>query len=79
MLIHPGSWRDEYDLDSKTRKLTSRPKRYVQVIIADEGVEYQVIDHPVKRSVFNFDKVIENEIKFIKLAAGEEKFNPVFY
>ena len=79
VLIHPGSWRDEYNLDSKTRKLISRPKRYVQVIVADEGVEYQVIDHPVKRSVLDFDKVIEDEIKFIKLAAGEEKFNPVFY
>ncbi len=79
VLIHPGSWRDEYNLNPKTRKLTSRLKRYVQVIIADGNIEYQVIDHPIKRSTFDFDKVIEDEMKFIKSAAREEKFESVFY
>jgi predicted phosphodiesterase len=78
-IIHPGSWRDEYDLDKESKKLTSRPKRYVQVLIADEGKEYQVIDHPIKRSPLDFTKVVNNELKHLKLAAKEENFEPVFY
>ena len=74
VIVHPGSWRDEYDLDMNTRKLTSRLKRYVQVLVTDEGTEYQVIDVPVDRSFFNFDKVIKNEVKYVMLAAKEERF-----
>ena len=76
VLIHPGAWRDEYDLDVNTRKLTPRPKRYVQILITDVGTDYQIIEIPTKRSVLNFDKVIKDEFKHVKLAAKEEKFNP---
>ncbi len=73
-IIHPGSWRDEYDLNLENRKLIPRPKRYVQIIVADEGTEYQVIEVPIKRSQFDFDQVINNELKYVKIAAEEEKF-----
>lgn len=73
-IIHPGSWRDEYDLDLEQRKLISRPKRYVQIIVADEGTEYQLIEVPIKRSQLDFDQVINNELKYVKVAAEEEKF-----
>lgn len=75
-LIHPGSWRDEYDLDPVTRKLIPRPKRYVQILVTDVGTDYQMIEIPVKRTVLDFDKVLENEHKYLKLAAKEEKFHP---
>ena len=76
VVIHPGSWRDEYDLDRNTRKLHPRPKRYVQILITDVGTDYQVVEIPTQRSILNFDKVIKDEIKHIKIAAKEEKFNP---
>ena len=75
-IIHPGSWRDEYDLDGDTRKLHPRPKRYVQILVTDVGTDYQVIEIPTNRSLLNFDKVINDELKHVKLAAKEEKFNP---
>jgi hypothetical protein len=75
-LIHPGSWRDEYDLDVDTRKLIPRPKRYVQILITDVGTDYQIIEIPTNRTNLNFDKVINNELKHVKLVAKEEKFHP---
>jgi len=74
VIIHPGSWRDEYELDKETRKLTPIPKRYVQILVGETGTHYQVIDFPIKRSILNLDAVVKDEIKFIKLAAKEEKF-----
>ena len=75
-LIHPGSWRDEYDLDINMRKLIPRPKRYVQILITDVGTDYQVIEIPTNRTNLNFDKVINDELKHVKLVAKEEKFHP---
>jgi UDP-2,3-diacylglucosamine pyrophosphatase LpxH len=74
VIIHPGSWRDEYELNKETRKLTPIPKRYVQILVGETGLSYQVIEFPIKRSILNLDEVIKNEIKFIKLAAKEEQF-----
>jgi predicted phosphodiesterase len=74
VIIHPGSWRDEYLLDKETKKLTPIPKRYVQILTGETGLNYQIIDFPIKRSILNLDAVIKDEIKFIKLAAKEEKF-----
>lgn len=31
IIIHPGSWRDEYDFNAKTRELIPRSKRYVHI------------------------------------------------
>ena len=74
VIIHPGSWRDEYELNKETRKLTPIPKRYVQILVSETGLSYQVIDFPIKRSILNLNEVVKDEIKFIKLAAKEEKF-----
>jgi len=74
VLIHPGGWRDEYHLDKESRTLIPIPKRYVQVLVSEEDVNYQLIEHPIKRTSVNFDKVVKNEIKYIKLAAKEEGF-----
>ncbi len=74
VIIHPGSWRDEYNLDKDTKKLTPIPKRYVQIIVSETGLNYQLIEFPIKRSILDFNAVVKNEIKFIRLAAKEEKF-----
>jgi predicted phosphodiesterase len=78
VIIHPGSWRDEYELNKETKKLTPVPKRYVQIIVSETGLSYQVIDFPIKRSILKLDEVIKDEIKFIKLAAKEERFTLSF-
>jgi predicted phosphodiesterase len=79
VIIHPGSWRDEYDLDDKTRKLIPRSKRYVQILVYDGGnLEYNLIDYPVKRNIINFDKVLKDEAKYIKMVAKEEGFRSSF-
>jgi UDP-2,3-diacylglucosamine pyrophosphatase LpxH len=74
VIIHPGSWRDEYKLNKETRELTPNPKRYVQIIVGENELNYQLIDYHIKRSILKLDDVIKDEIKFIKLAAKEEKF-----
>ena len=74
VMIHPGGWRDEYHLDKESRTLIPIPKRYVQVLISEEDINYQLIEHPIKRTYVNFDKVVKDEIKYIKLAAKEEGF-----
>lgn len=79
VIIHPGSWRDEYDLNHQTKQLIPRPKRYVQVLVADHGLDYQLIEFPIKRSIFNFNQVVKNEAHFIRLAAQEEGYQAVFY
>jgi len=74
VIIHPGSWRDEYHLDKESRKLVPIPKRYVQIIVEDENINYQLIEYPLKREEVSFDKAIKNEIAQIKKAAFEEGF-----
>ncbi len=79
VIIHPGSWRDEYELDEKTRTLTALPKRYVQVLVhADGRLEHQLIELPVKRNQFDFGRVIKNEREHVQLAAREEGFKQRF-
>ncbi len=75
VIIHPGSWRDEYDLDAKTRTLIPRKKHYVQIKVSRDGeLSYQVKEYPVQRSIFLFDDVRKNEKEYVYLAAGEERF-----
>ncbi len=75
VIIHPGTWRDEYDFHSRTRELISRTKRYVQILIKDGEPAYKLVDIPLQRSILDFDEVIKDEIKYIKQAAEEEKFD----
>jgi len=74
VIIHPGSWRDEYELDKKSRKLIPKAKRYVQIKIGEE-VEYRLVDVLPKREVLNFEEVVEDEIKYIHRAAKEEGYS----
>jgi UDP-2,3-diacylglucosamine pyrophosphatase LpxH len=74
VIILPGTWRDEYDFNSKTRELVPRKKRYIQILVEGGEPSYQLIDIPLHRSILDFDEVIKNEIKFVKLAAKEENF-----
>jgi len=78
VIIHPNTWRDEYDLN-KNGKLTPKGKHYVQILLSDLGHDYQLIDYPVKRSILDFEKVIRDEKRCLKLAAEEEGYiAPVF-
>ena len=73
IIIHPGSWRDEYDLISG--KLIPRIKRYVRIKIDQFGHHSQLMEYPIQRSTFNFNLVVKNEKKYLKMAAKDEGFN----
>ncbi len=73
-IIHPGSWRDEYQFNAKTRELIPRRKRYVQILLEGDKPTYKLIDLPPSRSIFYFDDVLQDELKYIQLAAEEEGF-----
>lgn len=78
VIIHPGSWRDEYDFNSMTRELVPRTKRYVNIKIVDNKPTYEIVDLPQERAIINFDDVIKDEFKYIELAAKAEGYiNPV--
>jgi hypothetical protein len=72
VIIHPGSWRDEYDLTKG--KLIPRIKKYVYVLVTEKGNDFKLIDCPIKRNVLNFNEVIKNETKYLNLAAAEESY-----
>ncbi len=72
-IIRPGSWRDEYDLEDDG-KLIPRVKRYVQVLIGNLGKQYQLIELPIRREIFNFQDAVKDEMKYIRLAAKEEDY-----
>lgn len=74
IIIHPGSWRDEYDFNSMTRELTPRTKRYVDIKIIDNKPKYEIVDLPQDRTIIDFDDVIKDELKYIELAAKEEGY-----
>ena len=74
VIIHPGSWRDEYDFNPLTRELVPRSKRYVDIIISDDKPRHEIVDLPRDRSILYFDEVIKDEFKFIELAAKEEGY-----
>src|SRR3989338_3769178 len=74
VIIHPGSWRDEYDFNSMTRELTPRAKRYVDITIVDDKPQYEIVDLPQDRSILYFDEVIKDELKYIEAAAKEEGY-----
>src|SRR3989338_1863525 len=74
-IIHPDTWRDEYFMDTQTRMLTPKSKRYVHISIeTDHSLSWKLVNVPVQRSVFHFDDVIRDEKKYIQLAAQEEEY-----
>lgn len=73
VIIHSGSWRDEYDLDEKNH-LVSRVKKYVQILLYDGKHEYQIISYPIKRSKLKLEDVLKDEKGCLKMAAKEERY-----
>ncbi len=74
-IIHPGSWRDEYDLDAKTRMLIPRKKHYVDISLLENGeLVYEVKEYSMKRTSLLFDDVRKKEHEYLSLAAREEGF-----
>lgn len=74
VIIHPGSWRDEYDFNPLTRELVPRRKRYVNIKIIHDRPQYEIIDLPQNRNILYFDEVIKDELKYVELAAKEEGY-----
>ncbi|MBU0470839.1 MAG: metallophosphoesterase [Nanoarchaeota archaeon] len=75
VFIHPGSWRDEYDLDDN-KKLVPRTKRYVKIIIEDDdSLSYRLVSMPNERNPLDFDLVRMDEHSHIRLAAEMEGYN----
>lgn len=73
VLIHPNTWRDEYDMEP-SGKLVPRGKHYVQILVSDLGHDFQLVDYPIKRSILDFDKVVKNERKYLQQVAEEEEY-----
>lgn len=71
-IIHPGSWRDEYDLN-KDNILTQRVKAYVKIKV-NNIPECSIIEYPIERKQLDFGKLIGQELKYIKEAAEEEEY-----
>src|SRR3989338_1868225 len=72
-IIHPDTWRDEYFLDTKTRNLIPKTKRYVQVMVNENNlINWKMISCPSQRSTIHFDDLVRDEQKYAKLAAEEE-------
>ncbi|MFA6462101.1 MAG: metallophosphoesterase [Candidatus Woesearchaeota archaeon] len=76
-IIHPSTWRDEYDLD-KHGKLIPRIKHYVQILMSERGLECQLIEYPVKRNTLDLVNVLKDEVKYIREVAEEEGFKLKF-
>ncbi len=74
VIIHPGSWKDEYILNPKTRTLTPKKKHYVQIKLYKHGCDYEVKEYPIPRSIFLFDDVRKDEFMYLHLAAKEEGY-----
>jgi len=74
--IHPGSWRDEYDFDSKTRKLIARDKRYVKVLTDGDDLSYELVTLPNNREPLDFDTVrMDEHSSIVKVKEEVDKLN----
>jgi len=79
VIIHPDTWRDEYFLDTKTRNLIPKTKRYVQVTVSDDNtIKWKIINCQLNRSTIHFDDLVRDEKKYAKLAAEEEGYTMNF-
>ncbi|MBT3298292.1 hypothetical protein HN385_05180 [archaeon] len=78
VFIHPGSWRDEYDLNSETGMLEPRQKSYVKIIVDEERLDYELVHLDNNRTPLVFNDVKDNEHKFIELIKEDELKSVVF-
>ncbi|MFH1396238.1 MAG: hypothetical protein ABIG93_02465 [archaeon] len=73
--IHPGSWRDEYDLDENSGMLFPRTKKYIRIIVNEENpsdLSYELVVVPNQRKSLNFDAVRMDEHSFVEMIRKEE-------
>ncbi|MBS3118761.1 metallophosphoesterase [Candidatus Woesearchaeota archaeon] len=77
VIIHPGCWRDEYILDKENKALYPVQKKYVQILVSEDGsLRYELKEVSLKRSILNLEEVKLDEKKQILMAAEEEGFKP---
>lgn len=75
VIIHPDTWRDEYYMDTKTRELIPKVKRYLKIEVNEDGsLNWDLVTVPLKRSILHFDDIIRDEKRYVKLAAQEEGY-----
>tara|TARA_Y100000310_G_scaffold159115_1_gene158594 strand:- start:11336 stop:12505 length:1170 start_codon:yes stop_codon:yes gene_type:complete len=75
VIIHPDTWRDEYALEDKTKKLIPKLKRYVHVKVADnDEIHYEVREVQINRKEFNLNDLRGKEVEYICKAAKQEHF-----
>lgn len=76
VIIHSDTWRDEYFLDTKTRRLLPKSKKYVQVLVLDDNsIKWDLVEYPVQRKTLHFDDIVRDEKLHLQLVAAEEGFN----
>ncbi|MDP3640138.1 MAG: metallophosphoesterase [Nanoarchaeota archaeon] len=75
VIIHPGSWRDEYRLDAGTGMLTPRTKNYVRIQVAGERLHWELVPMQIQRSTILFKDVVKDEKAAVCKAAAEENFS----
>lgn len=76
VLIRPGSWRDEYDLDQKSGILIPRTKYYVRIVVQEKQLQWELVPVTLNRQQLDFSKVIKDEKKWLRIVAEEEDFHP---
>jgi hypothetical protein len=75
VIIHPDTWRDEYILDKRTKRLTRKIKSYVLVqVFKNSEISWKIIDVPPTQTQLNFNDVITNQQAALRRAAKEERF-----
>jgi UDP-2,3-diacylglucosamine pyrophosphatase LpxH len=74
VILRPGTWRDEYNLDGKSFTLTARTKRYVKITLRGKKLSWELIVVPIKRNVLDFYDVLKKEHEYRLLVAKEEGY-----
>lgn len=70
-IVNPDTWRDEYTIDNGSKEVISKEKRYVHVIMHDDGrLEWELVTHPCVQRVYSFDEILKDEYSFIQKAAN---------
>lgn len=73
IIILPDTWRDEYLLNMRTKTLFPKNKYYVRIRIEnDKAVDWELVHVPIKRSVWRFEDVVKDQMKYRLLAKEEE-------
>lgn len=77
-ILIPGSWRDEYDLNVKDRTLIPRNKRYIQIIIDGNKLDYKFHEVKSKQKELLFNDIIKDEVEAVLNAAKNENYKVNF-